>query len=84
MKDKLNEKYFSESYRHGLLDELYHFRQGSMSVQAYTIAFDDHTLRCELREDPHQTIFRFLFWIEDQYSVRHDHLFPNYKDPCTG
>ena len=30
-----------------------------MSVQAYTTAFDDLTFRCELQEDPHQTISRF-------------------------
>jgi len=30
-----------------------------MSVQAYETAFDDLTLRCELQEDSHQTIFRF-------------------------
>ena len=52
MKNKLKEKYFLDSYRHHLLDELHRIRQESISVQAYTHAFDDLTLRCELQEDP--------------------------------
>jgi len=60
MKNKLKEN-FPESYRHRLLDELHRPRQGSMSVQTYTTAFDDLTLRCELQNDPHQTKSRFCF-----------------------
>ena len=60
MKDKLKERYFPESYRHHLLDELHRLCRVSMLVQGYT-TFDDLTLCCELQEDPHQTIFRFCF-----------------------
>ena len=61
MKDKLKEKYFPESFKHHFLDELHHLRQESMSVKAYTSTFDDLTLCCELKEDPHQSISRFHF-----------------------
>jgi len=60
-KNKLKEKYFSNSYKHCLLDELHHLRQGNMSVQRYTTVFDDRTLCCELQENPHQIISRFHF-----------------------
>ena len=59
MKNKLKEKYFPDSYRHRLLDELHHFRKESMSVQAYITAFDDLILNCELQEEPHQIISRY-------------------------
>ena len=53
-----------------------------MSVQAYTIVFDDLTLRCELQEGRHQIISRFRSGLRTDI-LGHDHSFSNYKDPCT-
>ena len=41
-----------------LLDQLNNLHQGSMSVQDYTMKFDDLTLRCEVEEDLRQAFSR--------------------------
>jgi len=61
MKQKVKEKYLSDSHKHHLLDKLHNLRQGSMSVQDYTIKFDDLTLHCEVREDSYQAISRYRY-----------------------
>ena len=59
MKDKLKEKYLPKSYRNHLLDELHNLHQGNMFVQNNTVRFDDLTLRCDVKEDSYQIIYRF-------------------------
>ena len=59
MKQKLKEKYLSDSYKHRLLDKLHSLRQDSRSVQVYTIDFDDLTLYCEVQKDSYQVISRY-------------------------
>jgi len=59
MKQKLKEKYLSDSYKHQLLDKLCSLRQGSRSVQEYIIKLDDLILRCQVQEDFYQVISQY-------------------------
>jgi len=59
-KNKLKEKYFSNSYKHCLLDELHHLRQGNMSVQGYTTVFDDQPCAVSYKKTPIKSFLGFI------------------------
>jgi len=61
MKQKIQEKYIPDYYKHRLLDKLHSLHQDSRSIQEYTTKFDDISLRCEVQEDYYQAISRYHF-----------------------
>ncbi|KAK8948685.1 hypothetical protein KSP39_PZI006306 [Platanthera zijinensis] len=59
MKRILCQRYLPSSYRSRLLDQLFFFQQGSMSVAKYKDCFDVLVVRSDIREDPAMTTTRF-------------------------
>ena len=63
MKEKLK-KYLPPSCRNHILDQLNKNCHGSKSIQDYMVKFDNLTLRGDVREDPRQTLSRFLWGLK--------------------
>jgi len=58
MKQKLEEKYLTDSYKRSLLDKLHSLRDNSL-VQDCTTEFDNLILRYEVQEDSYQALSRY-------------------------
>ena len=59
MKIKLEEKYYTRSYRGNLLDQWNNLRQRDKSANEYVALFDEYKMRCAAREDEVMTLSRF-------------------------
>ena len=65
MKEKLKSKFLPSHYLEDNFLKLHHLKQGSKSVQEYTMDFKQ-LLKCDLREDDSQTLIRYLSGLEEQ------------------
>ena len=60
MKRELKRKYLPHNYRQEIFLKIHDFKQKDLSVEEYTVEFDNLMLKGELVEPEEQTIARYL------------------------
>ena len=60
MKRELKRNYLPSTYRQDVFMKIYNLRQKTMSVEEYTMEFDDLMLKSELEEPDEHSIARYL------------------------
>ena len=66
MKGKLKGKFLPSHYLQENNSKLHHLKQGSLSVEEYSRAFEELLIKCVLKEDEEQTFVRYLGGLDER------------------